>query len=244
VAPAIAVRFRRVPRDEGQGAAVLLSPTGEVGEPTAAGPAINAGAVVADGQATSLPASTITSVVARVLSAEPMRATGVKRAWNFSPVTCMVSPGPGPDCSSGSFSQLPGHVALRKGSCWSARSRVAARTNELDADERRGIIGGEEESFPVWLYGGSCAVPGGVAGGVVSQAPIRRPRQWGRRGAMTMCPGTGLLGQKIEPGRWPAHAAGASSPGLGDPPGLGGVMVVLTAPGAGLPRRRAGGRRG
>ena len=26
-------------------------------------------------------------------------------------------------------------------------------------------------------------------------------------GAMTMCPGTGLLSQKIERGRWPAHAA-------------------------------------
>jgi hypothetical protein len=31
-----------------------------------------------------------------------------------------------------------------RGSCWSARSRVAARTNELDADERWLIIGSEE----------------------------------------------------------------------------------------------------
>ena len=30
---------------------------------------------------------------------------------------------------------------------------------------------------------------------------------------MTMCPGTGLLSQKIERGLWPAHAAEASSPG-------------------------------
>jgi hypothetical protein len=32
-------------------------------------------------------------------------------------------------------------------SCWSARSRGAARTNELDADERRLIIGSEEDPF-------------------------------------------------------------------------------------------------
>jgi hypothetical protein len=36
------------------------------------------------------------------------------------------------------------HVAVREGSSWSARSRAAARTNELDADERRRIIGSEE----------------------------------------------------------------------------------------------------
>ena len=40
----------------------------------------------------------------------------------------------------------------------------------------------------------------GVAGGVVSQAPIRRrPRACGAA-AMTMCPGTGLLSQMIERG--------------------------------------------
>ena len=33
------------------------------------------------------------------------------------------------------------HVAVREGSSWSARSRVAARTNELDAAGRRRIIG-------------------------------------------------------------------------------------------------------
>ena len=54
----------------------------------------------------------------------------------------------------------PGEDPHQEGRGISARSRVAARTNELDADERRRIIGGEEESFPVWLYEGSCAVPG------------------------------------------------------------------------------------
>ena len=46
---------------------------------------------------------------------------------------------------------------------------------------------------------------------------------------MTMCPGTGLLSQMIERGRWPAHAAGRARPGLGDPPGLGGVVAVPAA---------------
>ena len=82
--------------------------------------------------------------------AAPMWATGVKRAWRFNPVTCVVSPG-WPDCSSGSSSQLPGHVAVREESSWSARSRAAARTNELDADERRTIMDSEEGSFRAGL---------------------------------------------------------------------------------------------
>ena len=40
----------------------------------------------------------------------------------------------------------------------------------------------------------------GVAGGVVSQAPIRRRLRACGAAAMTMCPGTGLLSQKIERG--------------------------------------------
>jgi hypothetical protein len=47
--------------------------------------------------------------------------------------------------------------------------------------------------------------------GVVWQAPIRRRRR--AAAAMTVCPGTGLLSQMIERGRWPAHAARASLPG-------------------------------
>ena len=49
----------------------------------------------------------------------------------------------------------------------------------------------------------------GRRSGLASTHPA--PRQ--EAGAMTMCPGTGLLSQKIERGRWPAHAAGASVPG-------------------------------
>ena len=60
-----------------------------------------------------------------------MRAATVKRAWGFSPVTWMVSPGlGGPDCFSGSFSQLPGYAAAREGS-------APNRTNDVDTDQRR-----------------------------------------------------------------------------------------------------------
>ena len=56
--------------------------------------------------------------------------------------------------------------------------------------------------------------PGAGLGGVVSQAPIRRLAGV-LAGAMTMCPGTGLLSHEIERAAWwPAHAAGASVPGV------------------------------
>jgi hypothetical protein len=49
-------------------------------------------------------------------------------------------------------SQLPGHTAAREGSSGiSARSRAAARTNELEADERRRIVESEEGSFRAGL---------------------------------------------------------------------------------------------
>src|SRR6185312_8361379 len=40
--------------------------------------------------------------------------------------------------------RCPGLLVARPGSSWSARSRAAARTNELDAGKRRKIIEGEE----------------------------------------------------------------------------------------------------
>jgi hypothetical protein len=61
---------------------------------------------------------------------------------------------------------------VREGSRWSARSRAAARTNELDAGERRRIMRSGEDPF-VLGFEGPGAVPD-VAGGVVSQAPIGR----------------------------------------------------------------------
>jgi hypothetical protein len=42
----------------------------------------------------------------------------------------------------GIFLVAAGHAAVREESSWSARSRAAARTNELDADERRTADGG------------------------------------------------------------------------------------------------------
>jgi len=81
------------------------------------------------------------------------------------------------------------HVAVREGSSWSARSRAAARTNELDAGWRRRIMrSGEDLSCgvlrvlvlsPAWLAQWPGKHPSGAAGV--------------RAAAMTMCPGTGLL---------------------------------------------------
>jgi len=51
------------------------------------------------------------------------------------------------------------YVAVREGSSWSARSRAAARTNELDADERRTIMDSEEGCPFVLVYGGACMSP-------------------------------------------------------------------------------------
>jgi len=53
---------------------------------------------------------------------------------------------------------------------------------------------------PAWLAEWSRKPPSGAAPAC-------------RAAAMTTCPGTGLLSQMIERGRWPAHAARASSPG-------------------------------
>jgi hypothetical protein len=121
--------------------------------------------------------------------AAPIRAISVKRAYGPGPVTTrgrragliiLLDPS----------SQLPGLLAARPGSGWSARSRAAARTNELDAGKRRKIIGGGEGLGCGWACQGSCACSRCVAGGVVSQAPIRR-RASVRAAAMTMCPGPG-----------------------------------------------------
>jgi hypothetical protein len=158
------------------------------------------------------------------------------------------------DRSSGSSSQLPVCVAAREVSCWSARSRVAARTNELDADERRLIVGSGEGSFR-WLCDGWWSVfPGCVAGGVVSQAPIRRPAVQAGWTTMTMCPGTGLLSQKIERGLGGRGSCrrGERARGSGDRCGLCAGHRDVRRPRwrvswwrvSRRPARRAGGRRG
>ena len=43
------------------------------------------------------------------------------------------------------------HVAVREGSSWGARSRAAARTNELDAGERRRVMRSGEGPFVLGL---------------------------------------------------------------------------------------------
>jgi hypothetical protein len=49
---------------------------------------------------------------------------------------------------------------VREGSGWSARSRAAARTNELDAGERREILEGEEGPVCDWIVRGRVLFPG------------------------------------------------------------------------------------
>ena len=95
-------------------------------------------------------------------------------------------------------SQLPGPAAARPGSSWSARSRAAARTNELDAGERREIIGGGEGFGCGWLVGVVCWFPvRGWRSGLASTHPAPRQRAGGCHDHVS---GTGLLSQKIERG--------------------------------------------
>jgi len=107
-----------------------------------------------------------------------MRATIVKRAYEPGPAATCCRPG-WADYSSGSSSQLPGSSRrAARGSSWSARSRAAARTNELDAGKRRKIIGGEEGFGCGWLVRYRVRVPGaGWRSGLTSThpaPPVRR----------------------------------------------------------------------
>ena len=73
-------------------------------------------------------------------------------------------------------------------SCWSARSRAAVRTNELDADERRPIMEGEEGPFMLGCEG-LVSVPGMWWAEWSHKHPFGSPPEVA--GAMTMCPGPG-----------------------------------------------------
>src|ERR1700750_2898773 len=66
------------------------------------------------------------------LNSAPIRATSVKRAYEPDPVTTRAARA-GLTILLGPSSQLPGLPPRGQGSGWSARSRAAARTNELDA---------------------------------------------------------------------------------------------------------------
>src|ERR1700746_2486976 len=130
------------------------------------------------------------------LSAAPIRATIVKSAYEPGPVTTC--------CRRAGLTVLldlprscPGSAAARPGSSWSARSRAAARTNELDAGKRREILEGEEGFLCGWLIWGRVLVPGAWRA------------EWSRkppsgvalvRGCHDHVSGTGLLSQMIERG--------------------------------------------
>ena len=87
------------------------------------------------------------------LISAPMRAIVVKRAYEPGPVATCCRPG-WADCSSGSFLAAARVFSRRgQGSSWSARSRAAARTNELDTGQRRKIIEGGEGPVAVGLSG-------------------------------------------------------------------------------------------
>jgi len=105
-------------------------------------------------------------------------------------------------------SQLPGVFSPRgQGSSWSARSRAAARTNELDAGKRREILKSEEGPVAVGLSGVVCWFPvRGWRSGLASTHPA--PPVAG--GCHDHVSGTGLLSQMIERG------AGAGSCRMGE----------------------------
>jgi len=63
--------------------------------------------------------------------AAPIRAISVKRAWEIYPVALRIAAGLGLTVLRDLPRRCLGHVAAREGSSWSARSRAAARTNEL-----------------------------------------------------------------------------------------------------------------
>ena len=128
-----------------------------------------------------------------------------------------------------------------QGSGWSARSRAAARTNELDAGKRRKIIEGEE--------GASCGI--GLCEGRV-RVPGARLAEWSHkhpsgaapvRGCHDHMSGTGLLSHVIERGagagscRKSELTRGLATLPVSWPPrrraGVGGLQLSKQVPGAG-----------
>ena len=82
----------------------------------------------------------VTDVVAKrtatspiTLSAAPIRASGVKRAWDIDPAALRGAAGLGLTFLRDLPRRCLVHVAVLAGSSCSARSRAAARTDELEA---------------------------------------------------------------------------------------------------------------
>src|ERR1039457_5295780 len=80
------------------------------------------------------------------------KVSGRRQYLGDAAVTCVVSPGLAWLLSGDLFAAFRGHVAVQLWSYWSARSRIAARTNELDAAKRGRIIGSEKGFLLVFLY--------------------------------------------------------------------------------------------
>jgi hypothetical protein len=104
------------------------------------------------------------------------------------------------------------------GSSWSARSRVAARTNELDWGQRRPVIGAGEGRW------GGVVSRVCVVGGVVSHAPVRR-WPWGWLAAMTVTSGDWAAQSATCARRWCRLMCFAGLPGAWRPSRLVSVGV-------------------
>ena len=112
-----------------------------------------------------------------------------------------------------SSSQLPGPCrrAARGQAGAPAAAQRRGRTSLTLASGARSSRA-RKDWFAVVVYAGSRACSRCVAGGVVSQAPIRR-RAGARAAAMTMCPGPGCSVMRSSAALAPAHAEVASAPG-------------------------------
>jgi hypothetical protein len=117
------------------------------------------------------------------------------------------------------------------GSSWSARSRVTARTNELDAGKRRPMIGSEEKLSGIWGCRGRAGwvVAPGCAGwrsGLTCTHPAPR---WtaGCHDHDIRGPGCSVRSSSAAGG--PAHAKTRAHPGPGDPSGLVGVPPLAAS---------------
>src|SRR5262249_16693032 len=108
-------------------------------------------------------------------------------------------------------------AAAREESSWSARSRAAARTNELDAGERREILEGEEGFFAVWPIRSCVLFPvrGGRSGLTSTHST---PRQCAG-GCHDHVSGDRAAQSNDRARRWRRlMPQGRARPGLGDPP--------------------------
>ena len=122
-----------------------------------------------------------------------------------------------PDCSSGIFFAAAWvHVAVLKGSSWSARSRGAARTNELEAAQRRRIIGSGEDPCCAGCEGVVVHPRPGWRSGLASTHPAPRERAGGCHDHVS---GDRAAQSDDRARRWRRlMPQERECPGLGDPP--------------------------